>query len=41
MNKTAIWFSRHQPTAAQIDDAACMGYALTVTDTGIRLGSLE
>ena len=39
--KKAIWFSRHQLTDAQIDDAARMGYAIEVTETGTRLGSLE
>jgi hypothetical protein len=39
--KTAIWFSRHTPTASQIDSAAQLGYALTVTETGIRLGTME
>jgi hypothetical protein len=39
--KTAIWFSRHTPTAAQIEDAARLGYTLTVTETGTRLGTMD
>lgn len=39
--KKAIWFSRHTPTPAQIEDAARMGYALTVTETGTRLGTMD
>jgi hypothetical protein len=36
--KKAIWFSRHQPTARQIEEAARMGYALEVTPEGTTLG---
>lgn len=39
--KKAIWFSRHQPTPGQINDAARMGYALTVTPEGTALGSMD
>lgn len=39
--KNAIWFSRHTPTAAQIQDAAQMGYVLTVTETASRLGNVD
>lgn len=39
--KKAIWFSRHQPTQDQIEDAARMGYTLEVTPEGIALGSLD
>ena len=41
MKKKAIWFSRHQPSAAQIEDAASMGYDLTVTSEGLALGSMD
>lgn len=37
----AIWFSRHAPTEAQIEDAACMGYDLTITQEGTSLGSMD
>lgn len=39
--KKAIWFSRHQPSHEQIEDAAKIGYTLEVTPEGIALGSLE
>lgn len=39
--KKAIWFSRHQPSREQIEDATRMGYALTVTSEGASLGSLD
>jgi hypothetical protein len=39
--KKAIWFSRHQPSAAQIEDAAHMGYALTITPEGTSLGAMD
>ena len=39
--KKALWFSRHQPRAAQIEDAARMGYVLAVSDTGTQLGGKD
>lgn len=39
--KKALWFSRHEPTVEQIQDAARMGYTLCVDDTGTRLGSFD
>jgi len=39
--KKAIWFSRHQPTGAQVEDAARMGYDLIVTAEGTTLGSMD
>jgi hypothetical protein len=39
--KKAIWFSRHQPTAGQIEDAARMGYDLQVTPEGTTLGAMD
>lgn len=39
--KKAIWFTRHQPTVEQIEDARKMGYEIVVTETGTRLGSLD
>jgi hypothetical protein len=37
----AIWFSRHQPTAGQVEQAAQMGYDLQVTPEGTTLGAME
>jgi len=39
--KTAIWFSRHQPTTGQMEDAARMGYALTTTFHSTALGGKD
>lgn len=39
--KKAIWFSRHQPSREQIEDAARMGYDLEVTPEGTSLGALD
>jgi len=37
----AVWFSRHQPTPRQIEDAARIGYTLEVTPKGTALGTVE
>jgi hypothetical protein len=37
----AIWFSRHQPSREQIEDAAQMGYEIIVTQEGLLLGAME
>jgi hypothetical protein len=39
--KKAIWFSRHQPSREQIDDAKAMGYEILVTQEGLALGAME
>jgi hypothetical protein len=39
--KKSIWFSRHQPTAGQIEEAAQMGYELQITPEGTTLGAME
>lgn len=39
--KPALWFSRHQPTAEQIADAAKRGYELTEIERGIEAGSVN
>lgn len=39
--KTAIWFSRHQPTADQITDAERLGYEITAIETGKALGAMD
>jgi hypothetical protein len=39
--KRAIWFSRHQPSREQIDDAKAMGYEILVTQEGLALGAIE
>lgn len=41
MKKKAIWFSRHQPSREQIEDAALMGYDIQVTAEGTALGSMD
>lgn len=38
--KKAVWFSRHEPTPAQIEDAATHGYALVAVEDGRRLGRM-
>ena len=37
--KTALWFSRHAPTAAQVVEMAAMGYEIAALDDGLRLGA--
>ncbi len=37
--QTAIWFSRHQPTAEQVSDAEWFGYEITGISEGILAGS--
>jgi len=37
----AIWFSRHQPSREQIEDADRLGYTLEVTPKGIALGAMD
>lgn len=39
--KTAIWFSRHAPSMAQIEDAVFLGFDLTVTAEGTKLGGMN
>jgi len=39
--KTAIWFSRHQPTGDQIADASAMGFEIVAIDPGKVLGSVD
>ncbi len=39
MKKEAVWFSRHQPTAEQVADAAAMGYEITVTPQVTEMAS--
>jgi hypothetical protein len=39
--KKAIWFSRHQPSREQIEDAALLGYEILVTQEGLALGAME
>jgi hypothetical protein len=39
--KTAIWLSRHQPTAEQIADAETLGYTITAIEPGKTLGSVD
>ena len=39
--KAAIWFSRHQPTPEQIDDAARMGWQIVGIPEGMALGAVN
>ena len=39
--KKAIWFSRHTPTQAQLDDAAQMGFEIIVTDEASEMAALS
>ena len=39
--KTAIWFSRHQPTADQIADASAMGFEIVAIEPGNALGAVD
>jgi len=39
--KTAIWFSRHQPTAEQIADASAKGFEIVAIETGKALGAVD
>jgi len=38
--KKAMWFSRHEPTLKQVEDAAKHGYELVAIDAGRRLGRM-
>jgi hypothetical protein len=38
--KKAIWFGRHNPTPAQYEDAARLGYVFLVTPQATALGSM-
>ena len=37
--KNAIWFSRHQPTQAQLDECAKKGWNVVALDEGMELGA--
>lgn len=37
----AIWFSRHQPTAGQLDGIAALGFELIAIEDGKRLGAMD
>ena len=39
--KNAIWFSRHQPTQAQLDECAARGWNVVALDEGMRLGAMN
>ena len=39
--QNVIWFSRHQPTTAQIDEAARRGWEIVALDDGLRLGAMN
>ena len=37
--KNALWFSRHQPTEAQLAEISALGYNLVAIKAGLELGS--
>jgi L-arabinose isomerase len=39
--KTAIWFSRHQPTGDQIADATAMGFEIVAVEVGRVIGAVD
>lgn len=39
--KNAIWFSRHQPTAAQLAECEQRGWQVAGLDEGIKLGAMN
>jgi hypothetical protein len=39
--KKAVWFSRHTPSPAQIEDARNMGYEITRISEGMEMGALN
>jgi len=41
MMKTALWFSRHAPSTAQLAEVAAMGYEIAALDDGLRLGAMN
>jgi hypothetical protein len=40
MKKSALWFSRHAPTSAQVAEIAAMGCEIAALDDGLRLGAM-
>jgi hypothetical protein len=41
MKQNAIWFSRHQPTQAQIDECTARGWNVVALDRGMELGAMN
>jgi|BioPla2DNA2_1021312.scaffolds.fasta_scaffold34125_4 hypothetical protein len=39
--RNAIWFSRHQPTVAQLAEISAMGWQLCKLEDGLRLGAMN
>ena len=39
--KNAIWFSRHNPTQAQIDECEQRGWSIVALDRGMELGAMN
>lgn len=39
--KKALWFSRHAPSAAQLDEVRGMGYEFVALEDGLRLGAIN
>lgn len=41
IKQNVIWFSRHQPTDAQLAEIAGMGWQIADLEAGLRLGSMN
>lgn len=39
--RNAVWFSRHEPTEVQLEEAEDLGYDIVATEDGIHLGSIN
>ena len=39
--KKAVWFSRHAPSAAQLEQLAAMGFEIAALEEGLRLGAMN
>lgn len=39
--KKSIWFSRHAPSAAQVQEIAAMGFEIAAQEDGLRLGAMN
>lgn len=39
MKKKAIWFSRHQPTAAQLTEISVLGYEITDMEESMKIAA--
>jgi hypothetical protein len=39
--KTALWFSRHEPTVEQLEEISNMGLTLALVEKGCELGAVD